>query len=926
VQNLFFVTQSLLNRKISRFSAFFVLAAMLGALTGCGSGQAIPQVFPTTSTAGSGTAGSVGAGTLGGTTTTGASQTIAGTVATGAPVAGAKVTVQDHNGKTNSGTTAANGTFAISVTGGTPPFILAAIPASGSNMYSILPSMDMTVTGTQNVNITPITTLVMYELNGGADPASMYTGFVGTSPAELSAGAVASKETTVRSRLPANSMNPIFSTLYGAFTAAVGGTDPYDNALDALGSITSMTAAAVTLTNAGGVVTTYSSGAGSGAAAGAASVALTLTDPATGAVRNSISTSSPAQVTATVRNANGAAVANAIVTFTTDANFGTFSGGANTALTNSNGIATVTLTTSNTTGGAAAVNADTKVAGVGVTGSLNYSVGASTLTLSAITLPASLSAYGTASVSVTVLNNGVLYTTPISVQFTSACAANGKASLTSSVTTVNGVAAASYLDNGCNNASPGDTVTATLATGVTQSASLKVSAPALGSIQYVSTVTTPATTPPVITLKGTGGASRSETARVTFKVVDSAGNPVGNTLVNFSLNTSLGGLSLSSASATSDPTTGYVVTNVIAGTISTAVRVTASTGTLSTQSDQLVVSTGIPAQDSFSLSASGHNIEGWAYDGVTSTLTARLADHFHNPVPDGTAISFTSEGGSIVASCNTVGGVCTSVLSSQALRPSNGRVTVLARATGEEAFTDKNGNGTADNATEMVDANSASTDMPEAFVDYNENGIRDAGEPYFDFNGNGAYDAADGLYNGVLCTSGAAVCAAQKSIDVRASQIIVFSSSSPNITISNAAGTTVYTSSTPIPVTTCVPGSGNAPFTFKVTVVDVNGNAMPAGTSIAFTTTNGLISSSTVNPYVVPDTIGCRTSDPAGNTYSCPASAASATFMDIPVTMTSDRTYTNGVCGSADTPSGTFSVKVTTPKGLITTGTATITD
>ena len=152
---------------------------------------------------------------------------------------------------------------------------------------------------------------------------------------------------------------------------------------------------------------------------------------------------------------------------------------------------------------------------------------------------------------------------------------------------------------------------------------------------------------------------------------------------------------------------------------------------------------------------------------MTSTLTARLADHFHNPVPDGTAVSFTSEGGSVVASCNTVGGVCTSVLTSQALRPSNGRVTVLARATGEEAFTDLNGNGTADNAAEMIDANGASTDMPEAFVDYNENGIRDANEPYFDFNGNGAYDAADGLYNGVLCTSGAAICSSAE-VDRRA--------------------------------------------------------------------------------------------------------------------------------------------------------------
>ena len=47
MQNLYFVTQSLLDRKISRLSAGLLLAAMLAALAGCGSGQAIPQVFPT---------------------------------------------------------------------------------------------------------------------------------------------------------------------------------------------------------------------------------------------------------------------------------------------------------------------------------------------------------------------------------------------------------------------------------------------------------------------------------------------------------------------------------------------------------------------------------------------------------------------------------------------------------------------------------------------------------------------------------------------------------------------------------------------------------------------------------------------------------------------------------------------------------------
>lgn len=44
MQNLFFATQNLLNRKISRFSASFFLATALAVLAGCGSGQAIPTV------------------------------------------------------------------------------------------------------------------------------------------------------------------------------------------------------------------------------------------------------------------------------------------------------------------------------------------------------------------------------------------------------------------------------------------------------------------------------------------------------------------------------------------------------------------------------------------------------------------------------------------------------------------------------------------------------------------------------------------------------------------------------------------------------------------------------------------------------------------------------------------------------------------
>ena len=218
----------------------------------------------------------------------------------------------------------------------------------------------------------------------------------------------------------------------------------------------------------------------------------------------------------------------------------------------------------------------------------------------------------------------------------------------------------------------------------------------------------------------------------------------------------------------------------------------------------------------------------------------------------------------------------------------------------------------------MIDANGNSTDMPEAFVDYNENGVFDAAtEPYFDFNGSGAYNLKDGQYNGVLCTAGAAICSSQKSIDVRGSQIIVFSSSDATISIND---------NIPIALTPCNPAFGNTPSTITVAVVDVNGNAMPAGTQVRFTSDNGIITAATANPYIVPDTIGCRTNNPVtGAAYDCPASAGSATFMNIPVTVVSDAAWIpadplSGTPARCTNPSsiGTLSITVTTPKGIVT--------
>ncbi len=718
--------------------------------------------------------------------------------------------------------------------------------------------------------------------------------------------------------------------------------------------------------------------------AGVPSLVLTLADPTTGLITTSV----PATARAIVRDAAGVAVPSVVVTFTTNTALGALVPASGTALTDATGTATVGLNAANlTAAGAATLTATSQVGTTAVTGSIGFSVGAANVTITNFIFGVGgagqppLSAFGTTSVSVTVNSNGVPVTTSQTVTFTSPCASSLKAVLTSSVLTgAGGVATASYRDNGCGGT---DTVTASVSGFAPASGVLTITSPVAGSIQFVSA------TPTSITLKGTGGAGRQESSQVIFKVVDTGGNPIGGQTVTFSLSTSLGGITLTNTTATSDPTTGQAVVTVNAGTISTPVRVLATTVsgtvTLSTQSDQLTITTGIPAQASFSLSAVTLNIEGWTHDGVTTVVTARLADHFSNAVPDGTTVNFIAEGGSVcnplitpcLGACNTAAGFCSVTMTSQAIRPLNGRVTVLAFAVGEESFTDIDGDGLADlvnsvnGTTEMRDANGVSTDMGEAFLDNNENGIRDTVaasggllEEYLDFGGpagvpNGAYEGpvtgnpTDGKYNGVLCNetadpssptriSSPGTCSAQKSIHVFRNIPIVFSGSDALVQFSDSSGTPIDPI-TGITFATCTTGAPFTPpsTTVLITVTDVNGNIMPAGTSVSFSTNNGTIRS-TPTSFIVPNSTACLAgagpggftcsgtsctlgaSAPAG--FTCPTSSE-VPFGNAPLTYevivksqaTQSGTAVPFTCTNSSNSPGRLSVTVTTPKGIVTT-------
>tara|TARA_R110001592_G_scaffold363323_1_gene683909 strand:- start:1579 stop:3801 length:2223 start_codon:yes stop_codon:yes gene_type:complete len=526
-----------------------------------------------------------------------------------------------------------------------------------------------------------------------------------------------------------------------------------------------------------------------------------------------------ARVKVTKNGKNGKVVADVVVSLETDA--GTISPASGTALTDSSGIATFRIE----------VDADTKGAGTllagadnefgSFTGTLNFQIGSSGLRLGyldengnfieneiGIEPGSVIASQAVAQLSLVILDeNGDMAEGSQTVAFDSGCLSAAQSTLDpeSPVISGDGKVNASYIAAGC---AGNDRITASLEGSTAQAfGTVSIAPQTANGFTFVDAV------PTTIVLRGTGGTpERSESSTVSFRVIDSNNSPIGGISVDFALTTTMGGLSLSPSSAVS-ASDGTVKTNVTSGDIPTVVRViaTASAGDgtgqeVSTVSDILTVTTGLPDQNSISISVGdgGFVIEnGFIVDGVTRTINVAMADKFNNPVTDGTAAVFTTEYGAIESSCETVDGVCSVTWRSQAPRfptltgtefirtinstpyqcpetnsssgpcPSDlgftrgGRSTILVTAIGEESFIDRNGNGIMDEDERDLFAN-----LSEAYLDSNEDNIfnpatttcQGAGaespqciagqeEIFVDFNDNGKFDKNDdpALYNGLLC-------------------------------------------------------------------------------------------------------------------------------------------------------------------------------
>ena len=554
-------------------------------------------------------------------------------------------------------------------------------------------------------------------------------------------------------------------------------------------------------------------------------------------------------VVARVVDTNKQPVSGKVVTLTTD--LGTIKPSSG-KITNSSGYAVFTLVSddaitdagelSNITVASADAESVTKSIAFGANANLEFTL---TSDIGSNSLPQG----STAVLNVAATLNGEAYKTPITLSLTSSCASAGTAVMSSSITTdTNGLASTTYKGVSSDASlacGVDDVVTAALSSTQSKTVTIK------NKLAATSTIIASTPSPEFMTLKGYNSAK----SQIVFTVKNSQGTVVPNTLVSmaFSLaNANLYGYSLSPTIATTD-SSGNVTVTVNAGTVPVPVAVKASiNGTdIQTVSQPIAVGTGYPDSDSFSFSADNYSLEGRNNDGATSTITIRLADRFNNPIPDGTKVYFTTEGGSIkgdytdattgsTPNCITSDSTCTATLTTMNPRPTDGRVTVLAYTEGEESFKDINGNGVLDEADYL-----ASTDMPyfddisEPFLDENLDSIYTSGEFFSDLNGDALWTAADSVYKGLACAD--AVISAGKcensTVQLYSNAEFIFSS----ITDGAMIYLERWNGSAWVAVSGSLDATAIGYYRFLPVNIAASGvyNPLPSGTQISVTTTNG---------------------------------------------------------------------------------------
>lgn len=472
--------------------------------------------------------------------------------------------------------------------------------------------------------------------------------------------------------------------------------------------------------------------------------------------------------------------------------------------------------------------------------------------------------------------------TPTSISFSSDCVTSSAATIDSPVTTLSGSASSTFQDTSCSgNSERVDQIVATTIVGnqtLNANLSYTLERQTLASLSFESA------TPASIRIKGAGGTGSSESSLVTFKVTSANGQPAAQQEVNFSLDTVVGGISFADGENTTSAITnsqGLVSARVLAGTVPTPVRVVASAvdsdtnETVTSQSEQLSINTGLPQQLGFSISTNLFNPEADQFNGEEATITAYASDSFGNPAPDDTTINFTTEGGQIQPKCLTVDGTCSVKWTSASPRVTDHRISVMAYALGHETFFDTNGNNIfddtdggpelsacLDNAGNTISCKgngrdietylpSGFSDLGDAFRDDNENGTYDSGERFFNTSASQSYQTADGKFNGPQCEGTQCGTAQANKTYIRKALIMTMSGSQAHFVISQGS-TKIYDESdgTDLRNTLAALAPG-ATATFTVQFFDSAKQILPSGSVLSVTANQGTLDA---NDHTVQNT------------------------------------------------------------------------
>lgn len=463
---------------------------------------------------------------------------------------------------------------------------------------------------------------------------------------------------------------------------------------------------------------------------------LELIDPA-GSVTSAVSPQGFTSLKATLKFDDGTPVAQKRVDVTGDPTKITFPEGSS-ALTSSQGEAIIKVArASQTSNGAGTLLVSSTISGSNaeggtnavVTGTLDYTLGVAPgvdkLSLTNLNVGSTaLPAYGTRQISVQANVGALAPVTPVTVAFTASC---GQILPASATTNASGVAVVSF--------------TATDAVGTVPSSlgcsgkNVEISASAVGVDGAVRRSITVLTAPPTnlsfvvpldqsklrIYLDGSGGLTQT---LVQFQLTNALGEAIPSQEVLLSLRTLNEGIPKASFGTKGNvapvslitDSSGKVSLPVFSGTVPTNVLVNAvlvSNSAVQTNSSIVTIASGRPTQSRVSLSLGVLSLRGFDLDGEETTVTMALADRQGNPVPDGTAVNFVTEGGVVIPPVCVTGGVagdsrCTVKIRTQNPRPMNGRVSILAYSSGEEEFVDANFNN-------IYDCGEAFADLGTAF-------------------------------------------------------------------------------------------------------------------------------------------------------------------------------------------------------------------